>query len=92
MIKPQFEVGRGQVGKGGVVRDAGARRRVLVAVAEAAQGFGAAVLGYAGSGLPGPRGNLETFVWLAEGSRPGGVADLEAAATAVEPEPERARS
>jgi 23S rRNA (cytidine1920-2'-O)/16S rRNA (cytidine1409-2'-O)-methyltransferase len=85
MIKPQFEVGRGQVGKGGVVRDPGLRRRALVSVAEAGQRLGAAVLGYASSGLPGPKGNLETFVWLGEGTRAGAVEDLEAAASAVEP-------
>jgi 23S rRNA (cytidine1920-2'-O)/16S rRNA (cytidine1409-2'-O)-methyltransferase len=42
------------------------------------------VLGYASSRLPGPKGNLETFVWLAEGER-GGLADVEAAALEVEP-------
>jgi 23S rRNA (cytidine1920-2'-O)/16S rRNA (cytidine1409-2'-O)-methyltransferase len=56
----------------------------LVEVGEAARALGASVLGYASSGLPGPKGNLETFVWLAEGAR-GGVADPEAAARAVEP-------
>ena len=71
LVKPQFEVGRERVGKGGVVRDAGARRRALVDVGEAARELGAAVLGYASSGLPGPKGNLETFVWLAE-ARAGG--------------------
>jgi 23S rRNA (cytidine1920-2'-O)/16S rRNA (cytidine1409-2'-O)-methyltransferase len=84
MIKPQFEVGRGQVGKGGVVRDPALRRDALVSVAEGGRKLGAAVLGYASSGLPGPKGNLETFVWLAEGGR-GGVADLEQAAREVEP-------
>jgi 23S rRNA (cytidine1920-2'-O)/16S rRNA (cytidine1409-2'-O)-methyltransferase len=84
MIKPQFEVGRQAVGKGGVVRDSEARRRALVEVGRAARELGAAVLGYASSGLPGPKGNLETFVWLGEGSR-SGVADLEAAAREVEP-------
>jgi 23S rRNA (cytidine1920-2'-O)/16S rRNA (cytidine1409-2'-O)-methyltransferase len=84
MIKPQFEVGREQVGKGGVVRDAETRRVALVGVAQSAQELGAAVLGYASSGLPGPKGNLETFVWLAEGTR-GGITDLEAAAREVEP-------
>lgn len=84
LVKPQFEVGRGQVGKGGVVREAAARRRVLVEVGEAARGMGAAVLGYSSSGLPGPKGNRETFVWLGEGGR-GGVEDLEAAASHVEP-------
>ncbi|MFL5863308.1 MAG: TlyA family RNA methyltransferase [Solirubrobacteraceae bacterium] len=84
MVKPQFEVGRAGVGKGGVVRDPALRRGALVAVGRAAQDVGAAVLGYAGSGLPGPKGNLETFVWLAEAGR-GGVSDLESAARMVEP-------
>jgi 23S rRNA (cytidine1920-2'-O)/16S rRNA (cytidine1409-2'-O)-methyltransferase len=84
LVKPQFEVGRGEVGKGGVVRDATARRRVLVDVGLSAQALGASVLGYASSGLPGPKGNLETFVWLAEAARGGGV-DVEAAALEVEP-------
>ena len=66
MIKPQFEVGRGNVGKGGVVREPDGRRGALVAVAAAARAGGAAVLGFASSGLPGPKGNLESFVWLAE--------------------------
>jgi 23S rRNA (cytidine1920-2'-O)/16S rRNA (cytidine1409-2'-O)-methyltransferase len=85
MIKPQFEVGRAGVGKGGVVRDAALRREALVAVGRAGQELGGAVLGYASSGLPGPKGNLETFVWLAEPGRKGSVADLEAAAREVEP-------
>jgi 23S rRNA (cytidine1920-2'-O)/16S rRNA (cytidine1409-2'-O)-methyltransferase len=84
LVKPQFEVGREHVGKGGVVRDAELRRRALVAVGGAARSLGAAVLGYASSGLPGPKGNLETFVWLANSSR-GGVDDLERAAREVEP-------
>jgi 23S rRNA (cytidine1920-2'-O)/16S rRNA (cytidine1409-2'-O)-methyltransferase len=84
LIKPQFEVGREQVGKGGVVRDSQARRRALLEVGLAATGLGASVLGYASSGLPGPKGNLETFVWLAETARTG-VADLERAVWEAEP-------
>ena len=84
MVKPQFEVGRARVGKGGVVREPADRRAALVAVAGAAREAGAAVLGFAPSGLPGPKGNLETFVWLAEAGRAGAVADFEAAAGAVE--------
>jgi 23S rRNA (cytidine1920-2'-O)/16S rRNA (cytidine1409-2'-O)-methyltransferase len=84
LIKPQFEVGRGQVGKGGVVRDAGARRDALVAVGRATLALSASVLGFASSGLPGPKGNLETFVWLAEAGRDG-VGDIERAALEVEP-------
>jgi 23S rRNA (cytidine1920-2'-O)/16S rRNA (cytidine1409-2'-O)-methyltransferase len=85
MVKPQFEVGRGRVGKGGVVRDASLRRSALVGVASAARGLGASVLGFASSDLPGPKGNRESFVWLAEGGRDGDVADLDAAARQVEP-------
>jgi 23S rRNA (cytidine1920-2'-O)/16S rRNA (cytidine1409-2'-O)-methyltransferase len=84
MVKPQFEVGRERVGKGGVVRDPEARRAAILDVSRAAQALGAAVCGYASSGLPGPKGNLETFVWLAEGAR-GGLEQLEQAILAVEP-------
>jgi 23S rRNA (cytidine1920-2'-O)/16S rRNA (cytidine1409-2'-O)-methyltransferase len=85
MVKPQFEVGRGRVGKGGVVRAPEERRAALVAVAQSARDHGAAVLGFASSGLPGPKGNRETFVWLAEGGRAAVEADLEALAREVEP-------
>jgi 23S rRNA (cytidine1920-2'-O)/16S rRNA (cytidine1409-2'-O)-methyltransferase len=85
MIKPQFEVGRGNVGKGGVVRDPDDRRAALVAVAAAARGLGCTVLGFASSGLAGPKGNLESFVWLAEAGRAGDVGDLQDAARAAEP-------
>jgi 23S rRNA (cytidine1920-2'-O)/16S rRNA (cytidine1409-2'-O)-methyltransferase len=83
LVKPQFEVGRALVGKGGVVRDPAARRGALVAVGSAAVDLGYSVVGYASSGLPGPKGNLETFAWLAEGSRAG--VDVGQAARAVEP-------
>ncbi|MBV9534608.1 MAG: TlyA family RNA methyltransferase [Solirubrobacterales bacterium] len=84
LVKPQFEVGRERVGKGGVVRDAGVRRSALVEVGEAARRLGVSVQGYASSGLPGPKGNRETFLWLAEGERMG-VGELELAASEVEP-------
>jgi 23S rRNA (cytidine1920-2'-O)/16S rRNA (cytidine1409-2'-O)-methyltransferase len=86
MVKPQFEVGRERVGKGGVVRSAEDRRSALVDVAAwARSALGASVLGFASSRLPGPAGNLETFVWLAEPGRAGDVGDLDAAAREVEP-------
>jgi 23S rRNA (cytidine1920-2'-O)/16S rRNA (cytidine1409-2'-O)-methyltransferase len=88
LVKPQFEVGRERVGKGGVVRLADDRRAALVDVGAAALALGASVLGYRSSGLPGPKGNLETFVWLAEHGREGragGVEDLERMAREVEP-------
>ena len=85
MVKPQFEVGRERVGKGGVVRDPALRRSALVSVASSARSLGASVLGFASSGLPGPKGNQETFLWLAEAGRAGAVDDLEAAALEAEP-------
>jgi 23S rRNA (cytidine1920-2'-O)/16S rRNA (cytidine1409-2'-O)-methyltransferase len=86
LVKPQFEVGRERVGRGGVVRSGDDRRAALVAVAEAAREEArASVMGFASSGLPGPAGNRESFVWLAEAGRPGEAGDLEAAARGVEP-------
>jgi 23S rRNA (cytidine1920-2'-O)/16S rRNA (cytidine1409-2'-O)-methyltransferase len=84
LVKPQFEVGRELVGKGGVVRDPDLRRAALVAVGEAARAQGASLLGFISSGLPGPKGNQESFAWLAEADR-GGRSDVEAAAREVEP-------
>jgi 23S rRNA (cytidine1920-2'-O)/16S rRNA (cytidine1409-2'-O)-methyltransferase len=86
LVKPQFEVGREHIGSSGVVRDPRQRRRALVEVGLGAKRLGASVLGYVSSGLPGPKGNQETFVRLAEGSRPGLREDeLEPAARDVEP-------
>jgi 23S rRNA (cytidine1920-2'-O)/16S rRNA (cytidine1409-2'-O)-methyltransferase len=85
MVKPQFEMGREGVGRGGVVRDPALRREALVSVASCAVALGVSVLGFAPSGLPGPAGNRETFVWLAEGGRPGALVDVAAAAREVEP-------
>ena len=81
MVKPQFELGRERVGRG-VVRDAADRREAIVTVARAAQALGLPVRGFASSGLPGPKGNRETFVWC--GGSGSGVEDLEAAVAAVE--------
>jgi 23S rRNA (cytidine1920-2'-O)/16S rRNA (cytidine1409-2'-O)-methyltransferase len=71
MVKPQFEVGRERLPKGGVVRDPELRGAAVEAVADSARALGAAVLGTAPSALEGPSGNRETFLWLAEGDRPG---------------------
>jgi 23S rRNA (cytidine1920-2'-O)/16S rRNA (cytidine1409-2'-O)-methyltransferase len=68
LVKPQFEAGPADVGKGGVVRDPEVRRRVVDEVAAAAPGWGARVLGDAESPLPGPKGNREVFLHLADGS------------------------
>jgi 23S rRNA (cytidine1920-2'-O)/16S rRNA (cytidine1409-2'-O)-methyltransferase len=84
MVKPQFEVGRERLPRGGVVRDPELRREAIAGVAEVAAGLGAAVMGFASSGLPGPAGNRETFAWLAEGGRTAAVADLGVAIAAVD--------
>ena len=62
-----------------------ARRHALVSVGRGIADEGWSVLGFASSGLPGPAGNRETFVWLAEPGRDGTRPDLEAAAAEVEP-------
>jgi 23S rRNA (cytidine1920-2'-O)/16S rRNA (cytidine1409-2'-O)-methyltransferase len=85
MVKPQFELGRERVGRG-VVRDAGDRREAILAVAEFARELGLPVLGFASSGLPGPKGNRETFLWCG-GAGGEAVDDLAAAILAAEPEP-----
>lgn len=82
LVKPQFELGKEKVGKGGVVRDAADRRDAIRRVVEAAQKEGLTVRGLASSGLPGPKGNRETFVWAA---RSGDPVDLDAALEKVEP-------
>jgi 23S rRNA (cytidine1920-2'-O)/16S rRNA (cytidine1409-2'-O)-methyltransferase len=64
LVKPQFEAGRAEVGKGGVVRDLTVRRRVVHEIAEAAPGWHARVAGVVDSGLPGPKGNREVFCYL----------------------------
>ena len=84
MVKPQFQLGPGRVGKGGVVRDAADRREAIRMVVAEARELGASVVGIASSGLPGPRGNRETFLHLADGGRRE-MADVEAAIRAVEP-------
>lgn len=64
LVKPQFEVGKGQVGKGGVVRDPVLRASAVTSVRTAAEALGLTVLGEAESVLPGPKGNQETFLLL----------------------------
>jgi 23S rRNA (cytidine1920-2'-O)/16S rRNA (cytidine1409-2'-O)-methyltransferase len=70
LVKPQFEAGRADVGKGGVVRDQEVRRRVVREVAVAALSWGASVRGVVDSGLPGPKGNREIFLYLAHSADP----------------------
>jgi 23S rRNA (cytidine1920-2'-O)/16S rRNA (cytidine1409-2'-O)-methyltransferase len=64
LVKPQFEVGRERVGKGGVVRDDADRLAALAAVREAAEELGLDAVGHAESRLAGPAGNREIFLAL----------------------------
>jgi 23S rRNA (cytidine1920-2'-O)/16S rRNA (cytidine1409-2'-O)-methyltransferase len=70
LVKPQFEAGRTEVGKGGVVRDEGIRRRVVREVAEAALAWGGETMAAVDSGLPGPKGNREVFLHLVHNEHP----------------------
>lgn len=80
MVKPQFELGKSRVGRG-VVRDLGDRREAILIVAGAVRDLGLPVRGVVSSGLPGPKGNRETFVWCGgEGSE---VEDLDGAVVAA---------
>jgi len=85
LVKPQFELGRERVGKGGVVRRAADRLEALVAAGEVARRLGLAVRRYVSSGLPGPAGNRESFMWASQGGGDG-VDNLVAAAREAEPE------
>jgi 23S rRNA (cytidine1920-2'-O)/16S rRNA (cytidine1409-2'-O)-methyltransferase len=64
LVKPQFEVGRGRVGKGGVVRDPALRAEAVAGARATAEALGLVVRGEAESVLPGPKGNREVFLWL----------------------------
>jgi 23S rRNA (cytidine1920-2'-O)/16S rRNA (cytidine1409-2'-O)-methyltransferase len=77
LVKPQFEAGRSDVGKGGVVREPETRARVLREVAGAALGWGSSVLGVVDSGLPGPKGNREFFLHLVQSDHPTFPDDLD---------------
>ena len=95
LVKPQFEVGRARVGKGGVVRAWEARRDATRGVATASGALGLRAVGVVASVLPGPKGNREVFLHLVRdlGGRPPleGAAFEAALAEAVPAEAERAR-
>ena len=81
MVKPQFELEKGRVGRG-VVRDPADRQEAVLKVALAARELGLPIRGIASSGLPGPKGNRETFVWC--GGPGPGLEDLEGAIAAAD--------
>jgi 23S rRNA (cytidine1920-2'-O)/16S rRNA (cytidine1409-2'-O)-methyltransferase len=70
LVKPQFEVGRGAVGSGGVVRDPAARRQAVLGVIEAAVELGLLPRGVMASPLPGPAGNVEFLLLVASDQAP----------------------
>jgi len=78
LVKPQFEAGRREVGKGGVVRDIEVRRRVVRELAAAALEWSGETVGVVDSGLPGPKGNREVFLYLVHRERPHLLDDIDA--------------
>ncbi len=78
LVKPQFEAGRADVGRGGVVRDPEVHRRVLAETARAALEWPAETVGVVDSGLPGPKGNREFFLHLVQCESPRLPDDLDA--------------
>ncbi|QIK76425.1 TlyA family RNA methyltransferase [Nocardioides piscis] len=78
MVKPQFEVGKERVGKGGVVRDLALRAEAVTDVAEAAAGRGWGAVAVTTSPLPGPSGNVEFFLLLRRGPASIDAADVRA--------------
>ena len=77
LAKPQFEAGREEVGRGGVVRDPEVHRRVLREIAAAALAWSAQTVGVVDSGLPGPKGNREFFLHLVHRADPSLPHELE---------------
>lgn len=64
LVKPQFEVGKGEVGKGGIVRDEAKRMSAVASVREYAESIGLRTIGVFQSTLPGQKGNIEYFIYL----------------------------
>jgi 23S rRNA (cytidine1920-2'-O)/16S rRNA (cytidine1409-2'-O)-methyltransferase len=69
LVKPQFEAAKGQVGKGGVIRDPQARREIVLQLKKRVEGMGFAVSGFTRSGLKGKKGNQEYFFILEYGKK-----------------------
>ena len=79
MVKPQFEVGKGLVGAGGVVHAPALRADAVLAVARRAGELGWHTVGVTASPLPGPSGNVEYFLWLRAGAPEVDPADVDRA-------------
>jgi 23S rRNA (cytidine1920-2'-O)/16S rRNA (cytidine1409-2'-O)-methyltransferase len=85
MVKPQFEVGKDRVGKGGVVRDPELRAEAVSSVADAAARRGWGARSVTTSPLPGPAGNVEFFLWLRRGPATVTADHIHAVVRAAEP-------
>jgi 23S rRNA (cytidine1920-2'-O)/16S rRNA (cytidine1409-2'-O)-methyltransferase len=72
LIKPQFEVGKGEVGKGGVVKDPALHQKVIERISQFSRGLGLKVLRVIESSLLGPKGNKEFFIYLKKADDHGG--------------------
>jgi 23S rRNA (cytidine1920-2'-O)/16S rRNA (cytidine1409-2'-O)-methyltransferase len=83
MVKPQFEVGRSRVGKGGVVREAQLRAEAVATVANAAADKGWGAQAVTVSPLPGPSGNVEFFLWLRQGPSSVGPEEIDTVVSAA---------
>ena len=83
LIKPQFEAGRAEVGKHGVVRDAGVHVAVCAAMVEFARSAGYAVCGLHYSPITGPKGNMEFLLYLKKSGQPGARLDAAAVCAVV---------
>ena len=71
LIKPQFEAGRGKVGKNGVVRDAGVHKEVLENVTGFLEENGFGIIGLTYSPIKGPKGNIEFLAYVRAGTESG---------------------
>jgi 23S rRNA (cytidine1920-2'-O)/16S rRNA (cytidine1409-2'-O)-methyltransferase len=85
MVKPQFEVGRTRVGKGGVVRDPAHRAEAVRRVADAARERGWGARSVTVSPVPGPSGNVEFFLWLRRGPEELGPEEIDGVVSAGPP-------
>lgn len=83
LVKPQFEAGRGKVGKGGIVRDPAVHREVLEQVLHAAAALGFALQGLTRSPITGADGNVEFLAWFRWEGQPVGVQPIEPLIAAV---------
>jgi 23S rRNA (cytidine1920-2'-O)/16S rRNA (cytidine1409-2'-O)-methyltransferase len=67
LVKPQFEVGKGEVGKGGVVREEEKRLKAVNGVKDILEHAGSKTIGVFESPVPGPKGNVEYFLYMKRG-------------------------